>query len=54
LRPVYRLRRRFFGNSGSISAHNASSTIGLGIAPPAEDTMPNRTKPLIHVQPSFC
>jgi hypothetical protein len=54
LRPVYRLRRRFFGNSGSISAHKASSTIGLGIFPPDGVTMPDRTKPFNQVQPSFC
>jgi hypothetical protein len=33
-RPACRLRRGFFGNSDSISDHNSSSIIGLGIAPP--------------------
>lgn len=53
-RPVCRLRRRFFGNSGSISAHNSSSMIGCDIIPPISDVMPNRTKSFNRVQESFC
>ena len=53
-RPGFRLRRRFFGNSGSISAHKSSSTSGCGIVPPLGCAMPHRTDPARKVQDSFC
>lgn len=54
LRPVYRLRRRFFGNSGSISAHKSSSISGCGIISPSGYAMPHRTNTAKKVQDSFC
>lgn len=53
-RPVYRLRRRFLGNSGSISAHKSSSISGCGIVSPDGHTMPHRTNAAKKVQDSFC
>jgi hypothetical protein len=48
------LRRRFFGNSGSISAHKSSSTSGCGIVPPSGCAMSQRTDVARKVQDSFC
>jgi hypothetical protein len=48
------LRRRFFGNSGSISAHKSSSTSGCGIVPPLGCAMSHRTDAARKVQDSFC
>ncbi|OGA52026.1 MAG: hypothetical protein A3F74_02060 [Betaproteobacteria bacterium RIFCSPLOWO2_12_FULL_62_58] len=45
LRPAYRSRRRFFGDSGSISAHNSSSISGSGIVRPPGYAMYYRTDP---------
>lgn len=53
-RPVWRLRRRFCGNNGSISAHNSSSISGCGIVCPHGYTMPQRTNATTKVQDSFC
>jgi len=53
-RPVCRLRLRFFGNNGSMRAHNSSSINGFGIRAPLEHAMPHRTKTVINVQASFC
>lgn len=53
-RPGFRLRRRFFGNSGSTSAHKSSSTSGCGIVPPLGCAMSQRTDAARKVQDSFC
>ena len=53
-RPVCRLRLRFFGNNGSMRAHNSSSINGFGIRVPLKYAMPHRTKTIINVQASFC
>ena len=53
-RPGFRLRRRLFGNSGSISAHKSSSTSGCGIGPPLGYAMSHRTNGAPKVQDSFC
>jgi len=54
LRPVYRLRLRFFGSSGSMCAHNSSSINGFGIRTSQKQAMPYRTKSCVNVQASFC
>jgi hypothetical protein len=48
------LRRRFCGNSGSISAHKSSSISGCGIVYPHGYAMPQRTNATTKVQDSFC
>jgi hypothetical protein len=48
------LRRRFFGNRGSISLHKSSSINGSGILSPSGDKMPHGTNAPIKVQESFC
>jgi hypothetical protein len=53
-RPVYRLRRRFLGTSGSISAHKSSSMSGCDIFSPWGHAMPHRTNITKKVQESFC
>lgn len=53
-RPGFRLRRLFFGNNGSISAHKSSSTSGCGIVPPVGYATPHRTNLTRKVQDSFC
>jgi hypothetical protein len=54
LRPAYRLRRRFLGNSGPISAHKSSSINDCGIVPSLGYAMPHRTNVATKVQDSFC
>lgn len=53
-RPVYRLRRCFFGKSGSISPHSSSSINGCDILTPRGYAMPHRTNAATKVQDSFC